>query len=177
MIYSLDSWKKLHFTVFSDGNRVVSQHFSFVTSPGAFVVGIIFLCISVLDLISFFAQNGPEPLLIIALIFIVAGAVLTIKSKIANNVRREHGGIHPDDTLIILDASHQTATKQKGNSEEHVTSFADMQLVLGYYDSRKTTKHQIDLIYPQGKVCLVSTNNRALAEKLLQEIKTILNIT
>ncbi len=184
MIYSLFSWEKidqLQPWIFSNGNIVVVQRPKFFTSPIAYILGIFLIFLSVVSIVWIYFSNefssiGINSAYILGGLSIIPGILLSLHAKKGIELRQEQRGIHPTDTLIVFDGSKKTVFKQKGNTEEVVTSFQDMRFEIQIQRDNKRIQYKIQMTHPQGKEHIATTTTQKLSNALLQNIKTRLHI-
>ncbi|MEK9156650.1 MAG: hypothetical protein AAB448_00745 [Patescibacteria group bacterium] len=182
MLYTNSSWEKIHTGVFKNGNQIISHQLAFFASSGPLFLGGFFIFFAAVHTgIQYFnhvlSWKNLQSLDIILFATAIFGGWLITKGRAGLEVRKEHGGIHPNDTLIVLDSTTQDVMKQKGMTEERIGTFANMQLSIRMDRSGKNVKYRIEAIFPEKKERIATTNNRTHAEKLLQEIKSHLHIS
>ena len=186
MIYGLSAWEKpdrLQPRLFFNGNTVVVQKTKFATSQEWLALGAVTLIISVGSFLFPYLVEGGLPTLaainmnnILPAVGALAGILLITKSKEGMRLRNEQGGIHPEDTLLVLDGSKRVFTKQKGTLEETLASLQDLSLAIRILRSSKQTEYRIVATYPQGSEALAKYSTQKGAEAMLQNLKTRLQL-
>lgn len=186
MIYDLRSWEKIEKTqsrIFANGKRVMSQKTGFATSEEFFVmsmiIGIISAIVFLVPLIPFFTGQAPlrweihDPITL----FVILGCIwMGIQSKEGIKLRNEQGGIHPKDTLLVLDGEKQILSKQQGTNEEVLIPLSQVAFHIRIHRGKNKTFYKIEAHYPQGKQVIASCARQDLAEAALVEIKSRLGI-
>lgn len=172
----------MHTGLYKHGNQIIGHKLSFFASSAPLVMGGMFILFAVVNtgikyLDHAFSFKSLQPIDFFLFAGAACGVWLISKGKAGKETSKEHGGIHPDDTLIVLDSTAQTAIKQVNMTEEPLGMFTNMQLNIRKDQSGKNTSYRIEVIFPDKKERIATTNNKAHAEKLLQDIKTHLNIT
>lgn len=184
MIYGLTSWEKLNTlapTIFINGNVVVSQRTKLFTSHFAYVIAAFLILYGILPLGGYFvgvhfSLSNIQPTDVFSLVSIVIGIVLIFNARTGIALRNEQGGIHPTDTLTILDSSTKTVTQQIGTITNSICNFSDLRLELHLQKNSRSSEYVIVAFYPSGKINLGRGKNRLDTERVLQEIKTRLQI-
>ncbi len=176
-------WEKIRPGLYKNGNSLIAHRVRPADSVFALIFGAVMFGLGAYQLIgiytiSKYAEEGLalSPGNILPLLLAVIGAIMLYKGKVAQDIRKEQGGIHPNDTLIILDAAQKTVIKQQGLQEEKLTTFDEMRLEMTYGGADNTTTF-IVLKHPKGEEILMSTVNKFKGEKMLTEIKKHLHIT
>lgn len=187
MIYGLASWKRLSPTqpwLLVNGSTIVVQRPKFLTLPATYILGIILAIVGFASLTRlFFSQELTFTFTalssdhILAGICIALGIWVSIQARAGTTLRKEQGGVHPNDMLIVFDGTAQHVIRQQGTTQERIGTFADMQLNIRVDRSGKGVKYRIEAIFPQKTERIATTSNKTYAEKLLEEIKTHLLIT
>lgn len=182
MLYTNASWEKIHARLYKYEKKIISHRLSFFASSAPLIIGGVFILFAVVNTGSAYLNHALsfkslQPVDLFFFIGVACSVWLISKGKVEKETSKEHGGIHPDDTLIILDGAAQTVMKQVGMTEEQVGTFANMQLNIRKDKSGKNVKYCIEAVFPQKRERIAITHNKARAEKLLQEIKTHLLIT
>lgn len=184
MIYGLSSWEKIDRTqpwLFANGNTVVIQRPKFLTSPATYILGIFLTLFGAASLVwlyfsnelSFDTINSTH---ILAGLSIIPGIWISLRAKEGTELRKEQGGIHPTDTLLVLDGSRKDVKKQIGTTEEFITSFENMQFEIEVRRNNKQTQYKIQITHPKGKERIATTTTQKSSDALLQNIKTRLQI-
>lgn len=187
MIYGLSSWEKLDRfqpRLFANGNIVVLQRQKITTSQESFVLGALALALSAG---SFFfpyilgetpwSLESLKPTDLFQATGALFGAILIAKSKEGMRIRNEHGGVHPEDTLLVLDANKKTFFRQKGTTEEVIAPLQNISLEIHAQRGNKYIEYRIFAIYPEGKTFLIKTTTQKSAETILQKIKDHLQLS
>lgn len=186
MIYGISTWEKLDQSqprLFTNGNTVVVQRTKFATSQEWLVLGTIFLIMGLGSFLLPFLAQGTLPLLsslnpghILPALGVASGIVIIGKSREGIRLRNEQGGIHPEDTLIVLDGTKKTVVRQQGTTEEAITTFQDLSLEIRIQHNNKQTEYRIVAKYPQGNETLAKTTSQKSVDVLLQNLKTRLQL-
>lgn len=187
MIYGIASWEKIDRMqpwLLAYGSTVIVQQPKFLTSPATYILGIFLTILGTATLAGFYFSGELiltiatiDPIVILAGASIALGIWLTVQAKAGTTLRKEQGGIHPTDTLLVLDGSQKTVTKQTGTTEEVITSFQDMQFEIQVRRNNKQTQYRIQIVHPKGKERIVVATTQASADKILKTIKEKVGIT
>lgn len=187
MIYGISSWEKpdkLQPWLRVNDNTVVFQQTKFATSQEYIALAIVIAIISTgaflfpyltgeLSFFSFSFRSVDA----LSLVGIGFSFWLFTRSKEGVHLRQEQGGIHPSDTLFVLDGSKRVLMKQQGSTENLVTSFENLKLELQTQRSGKRVTYRICAIHPKGKEQLISTSTQKSGQTLVDNIKTRINLT
>lgn len=187
MIYGLSSWEKIDRVqpwLLANGDVIVIQKPNFLTSPGTYILSIFITIVGAASIAESyfsgeltFALATINPVNILAALGTALGIWISIQVKAGIALRKERGGIHPADTLLVLDGSRKDVKKQIGTTEELITSFENMRFEIEIRRNSKQNQYRIQIVHPQGKEHIVTTTTQKSSDALLQNIKTRLHIT
>lgn len=187
MIYGLSSWEKIDRTqpwLLTNGDVVVIQKPKFLTSPNTYILSIFLTIVGTASIAESYFSGEPtftlttiNPVHILAGLSTALGIWISAQVKTGIALRKEQGGIHPTDTLLVLDGSRKDVKKQIGTTEELITSFENMQFEIEIRRNSKQNQYRIQIVYPQGKEHIVTATTQKSSDALLQNIKTRLHIT
>lgn len=172
MLFNLSTWGKLapdQPNVFINGTVIVVRRQQFYTSSLGILIGTIVLFIGITlyekGLMAF--VSGTISLL---------GVLFARYAYTADILRKEQGGVHPQDTLLILNGSQKTLTKQINGSESRLAALQDTRFEISVSSNHKENRrYRLFITYPQGKELIARATTQASCNKLLKDIEEALN--
>lgn len=179
-MYMLTSWLKIRPNVYDAGGKVVFIKQKFLTSVFSILIGANSLIVGIVYGLITYYTDRPEDKMI--MLFLAAGPVaalglfLLVKGIEGNRIRQESGGIHPTDTLYIIDGSSKELRRCVGNIEERLADFENLKMEIITIHG-KNTSYSIQLAWADQKIRVASSGRKSDMEKLLADIQNRVGIT
>ncbi len=181
MISNISSWKSLTENMHSNmgmnslrtnGKDIVLLRTPFPENPGAILGGGILILVGAIQFISFGIPQTPSdifnPAYIFIGVFVLGGIWMMQRGREAISFRKENGGIHPNDTLFVFDATHRIVTKQKNLQEERLASFEDVRLEIQRIHTNHI-RYNVKLMYSEKAETIATSGSFKEAEKCLKK--------
>ncbi len=174
-MYMLTSWLKIFPNVYDAGNKIVFVKQKFLTSVFSILIGANSLIVGIVyGLITYYTDRTEDKMI---MLFLAAGPVaalglyLLLKGIEGNRIRQESGGIHPTDTLFIIDGSNKELRRCVGNIEERLTDFADLKMEVITIHGKSNT-YSIQLAWADQKIRVANSGRKSDMEKLLTDVQS-----
>ncbi len=181
MYHNTIAWQKIAKNVYDADGKIVFIRQKFLTSPVPIIIGgasvmsaimialITYFTIEDSNLIAVFIASG-------AIEAIVGGSLLFVGLK-AKSERDQNGGIHPKDTVYILDSRQDEVRRQAAGEDERIAKLSETTLGITIERDSGSSRYFLELHIPtKEKITLLVRQDRTEAEKLLSDIKTRLGI-
>lgn len=187
MLFSLDGYEKFspkYPRLFTRPGEIIVLKVAPFTSEETLILGIltgtitlIFLAIPFIQKFSGVTAQNITGIQTPHLIALGISVLITGMSRRGMNERKEHGGIHPQDTLYLFSKEEQEVKEQKGGTETRIGGLQETVWNIKMSHTKNHTNYKSQAHVQSKKITLATSTRKNEAEELLEKIKNTLGVT